>query len=181
MEAKISCIGLNLGGDQSRDRAARVGVEIESSALALLEAKESGAGDHRCIVGRQTRSWREDGDAFPLELLSHRHRESRVAGNAAAEDQALPRKLENTTRRFLDQSIDHRILKCARDVRLVGINVFRTTHRVEYRRLEAAERERIVLLVFRQRILAQYWSREIKALRISPSRQLFDVPTARIG
>src|SRR5438477_8884881 len=104
MEAKISCIGLNLGCDQSRDRAARVGVEIESSALALLEAKESGAGDHRCVVGGQTRSWREDGDAFRFELLSHRHRESRVAGNAAAEDQTLPRKLENTTRCFLDQS-----------------------------------------------------------------------------
>ena len=52
IEAKIVGMGLNLGGDDARDRAAGVGVEVETGPLALLESEESRARDHGGVVRR---------------------------------------------------------------------------------------------------------------------------------
>src|SRR5712671_4224087 len=72
IEAKILCIGLNLGGDETRDRAGRVGVEVEPGSLALLESEESCAGDHRCVVGGKAWAGSEYANTLPLESGSHR-------------------------------------------------------------------------------------------------------------
>src|SRR4051812_33725247 len=76
----------NLGCDQSRDRAAGVGVEVESGALTLLEPKESGAGDHCRVICGQPRGRSKNRYALGLEPGSHRGRESAITGDAAAQD-----------------------------------------------------------------------------------------------
>src|SRR5256885_9266243 len=89
-EAKIFCIAMNLGCDQSRDRAARVGVEIESGSLTFLEAEEAGARDHRGVVGGKTGSWRENSNTVRLEFRSHRGSDRRIAGYPSAKHHPPP-------------------------------------------------------------------------------------------
>src|SRR6266478_3825719 len=139
IEAKIVCMSVNLGGDKARDRAAGVGVEVETGSLTLLESVECGAGDHGGVVGGEARTRCEDGHTLGLESRSHCGGERSIAGDAAAEDDPLSGKSICGAPGLLDQSIDQRILECACDVGLVGSDVPRPAHRVEHRRLDAAE------------------------------------------
>src|ERR1700726_632176 len=72
IEAKIFSMGVNLGCDEARDRAAGVGVEVESCPLALLESVECCAGDHGGVIGSEARTRREDCGTLALEPRSHR-------------------------------------------------------------------------------------------------------------
>src|SRR5205814_1378155 len=83
---------MNLGGQQTRDRAAGVGIEVETGSLALLEAEEPGAGNHGGVVRRQPGTRREDHSTLWLEPGSHGRGEGTVAGDAATEDDALSRE-----------------------------------------------------------------------------------------
>src|SRR5436190_4514101 len=180
MEAKIFCIGRNLGGNQSRDRAAGVGVEIETGSLAALEPEERSACNHCRVVGRQSRTRRKNRSTLWLESGSHRRRQSFVAGNSTAEYDALAGESGGGTRSLLDQRVDHGILEAARDVGFVGVDIFRIAHGIQHRRLEAAERERVVIVVTRLRVLPQHRPRKSEAPRISSPCQLLDVASARI-
>src|SRR5438105_61177 len=139
MEAKIFCIRRNLGGHQTRDRAAGVGVQVETCSLAMLEMEERGASNHRRVVGGQSRAGREDSSTLGLEPGSHRRREPAIAGNATAEYDTLARKRAGRARSLLDESVDQRILESAGDVGFVCLNIGGVTNGVENRRLDAAE------------------------------------------
>src|SRR6266566_1132282 len=180
IEAKILCIGGNLGRYQTWDRAAGVGVEIEPGSLALLESEKCGARDHRRVVGRETRTRREDSHTLRVKSRSHRCGESAVAGDTAAEYYTLPGKRIRGAPRLLDEGIDQRILECAGDVGFVGFDVRRGVDRVEHAGLEAAEREGVITVVPRQRVLSHHRSREVKSLWITIAGKLFDVATAGI-
>src|SRR5258706_5196122 len=91
IEAKIVCMGVNLGCDKARDRAAGVGVEVEAGSLTLLESVECGAGDHGGVVGGEARTRCEDGHTLPLESRSHRGGERSIARDTSAMDDLTPR------------------------------------------------------------------------------------------
>src|SRR6202165_335877 len=82
---KFVAWGCNLGCDQTRDRAGRVGVEVETGALTLLEPEKRGAGDHRCVVGGKARARSENLNTLRLEPRSHRVRQGAVAGCSAGQ------------------------------------------------------------------------------------------------
>src|SRR6267378_7095683 len=180
IEAKIVCMSVNLGGDKARDRAAGVGVEVETGSLTLLESVECGAGDHGGVVGGEARTRCEDCVTLGLESRSHRCGERSIAGDTSAEDDSLPGKSICGAPGFLDQSIDQRILECSRDVCFIGFDVLRPAHRVEHGRLDAAEREGVVVVVLRQCVLSHHWARKMEALWISLACELLDVAPARI-
>src|SRR5690242_16611572 len=100
------CMWMNLGGDQSRDSAAGVRVQVESGAFTFLESENSGARDHRRIVGRQSRRWREHSDAFRVQLGAHRSGQSSIAGDAAAEHNPTAAKGARRTLSLFDQCVD---------------------------------------------------------------------------
>src|SRR5450759_425622 len=106
MEAKICLIGLNLGCDEARDRAAGVGVEVEAGPLALLEPEKCRAGNHGGIVRCEAWTRRKDSDTLGLESRSHRPRKRAIAGNAATEYDSLSGKSVGGAPGLLDQSID---------------------------------------------------------------------------
>src|SRR5688572_17193226 len=88
----------NLGCDETRDRAGRVGIEVETGALALLESEKRGASDHRRVVGGEARTRGEQVDTLGLESRSHCVREGAVAGDSAAKDHALSGECIRRTR-----------------------------------------------------------------------------------
>jgi len=73
---------------------------------------------------------------------------------------------------FLYEGVDHRILEGPGDIRLVGVEILRPPHCIQHRRLEAAEGERVVTIVLRQRVLPEHWAGEVKFLWISLARKL---------
>src|SRR5450759_2089387 len=181
MEAKICLIGLNLGCDEARDRAAGVGVEVEAGPLALLESEKCRAGNHGGIV--RCKAWTRciDGHTLGLESRSHRRGKRAIAGDAAAEDDPLPGKSIGGAPGFLDQSSDQRILERAGQVRLVVFDVLRRAHGVEHGGLEAAEREGVIIVVLWQRVLSHHRAREMEALWISLARKLLYIAPAGVG
>src|ERR1700680_1313817 len=89
IEAKIFGMGVNLGCDEARDRAARVGVEVETGPFALLESVKCSAGDHGGVVGGESRTRSKDSHTVWVDSRSHRGGECSIARDAAAEDNSL--------------------------------------------------------------------------------------------
>src|SRR5216110_2668762 len=113
----------NLGRDQSRDRAARVRIEVETGSLTALEPEETGARDHRRVIRCQARARREHCNTLGLESRSHRRSKGAIARNPATQHQALTGKGTSPARSFLDERIDQRILESASDVCLVSVEL----------------------------------------------------------
>ena len=108
-ERRASC------GDESGNGLSGEGVEVERRLFAALEMKQSGARDHRRVVGREARRRREDLDPARLESFPHRGDERRVARDAAAEHDARAAELPRGAGGLLDERVDQRVLKRARD------------------------------------------------------------------
>src|SRR5688572_21436268 len=96
----------NLGCDETRDRAGRVGIEVETGALAPLESEKRGASDHRRVVGGEARTRGEHVDTLGLESRSHRVSEGAIAGDSSTQHHALPGECVRRARGLLDEGVD---------------------------------------------------------------------------
>src|ERR1041385_6543340 len=128
--------------------------------------------DHGGVVGIE--AWAGDGDArLPAEPLSReiaqrfttRHPTPQHGGLVSGE---IDRALE-----LRDEHLEHRVLKAARDMRPVALDVVRGAHGVEDGGLEAGKRE--------LESLGNHRPRECKAGRIAIARDTLDLRAARIS
>src|SRR5215210_7900838 len=100
---------------------------------------ESGPRDHSCIVCRETRRWCKDFGANPLYTVPHCTDESRVARDAAAEDDPLTPILAGGAEGLLDESVDQRVLESPGDVLAIFVGSAGAFERIEHSRLQSTE------------------------------------------
>ena len=100
--------------------------EIERAPLAPLEAEESGARDHRRVVGREPRRRRED--LAPASPSRSRIAATSVRLHATPPPSTIRGRPRNSrgARRLLDERLDERILKRARDAGTIALDVRRS-------------------------------------------------------
>src|SRR5688500_2041084 len=136
---------VNWLSDQTGKGATRERVQIKRSALAAIVVVKTRARDHRGVVRSETGRRCEDLGANFLDPLAHRLHQRRVARDTSAKDDSLPAELACGTKSFLDQRVDQRVLKSARDVLAIDVFPSSALHGVEHRCLESTERERKVV------------------------------------
>src|SRR5687767_6050484 len=129
----------NLGGDEAGDRAAGVGVEIEPGSLAALEPEETCPRDHGRVVRSKPRARREYRRAVRLQSRAHCRCESAIARYSAAKHHPLASERIRGAPRFLDERLDQRVLKRARHVGSICVEIFGCAYGIEHCRLQPAE------------------------------------------
>jgi len=98
----------------------------------------SGARDHGGIVGVQAGA--RDRDAGePRQPLRGATRERLTAGDAAAQHRGVTARGAHRALQLRDQHVEHGVLKGAREMRPVAVQVVAGAHGVEHRRLQSRE------------------------------------------
>src|SRR5262249_24972502 len=149
--------------------------------LAALEMEQTGTRDHRGIVGREARRRRIHSYPALLESCAHRGDQRSVARDAAAEHDAVAPELASRAQGLLDERVDERILKRARDGGALRVDaVTGGLYRVEHGRLESAERHVEVVGVGRSLIATHHGSSEAISRAVARRGEPFEVRAPRI-
>ena len=102
-----------------RQRGERI--EVERRAHAALEVEQAGARDHRGVVRREARrSARTPRRPRRLHALAHRGASARLHATPPPSTTRCASELLGRARRLLDERVDDRVLKGARDVRVIA-------------------------------------------------------------